>query len=808
MKVISISFAILILSFQKSSYAQDTARIKTTRIKSALYGKVINSQTNEPLHGASVYFPDLKIGGATNDEGVFNLKNVPIGSYLLEVSFLGFTSVLQTQTIGGNTEENFALTPTYIETEGVTVTGVSTATSIKRTPVPVSIVKRDDLLREATTNLIDAISKQPGVAQISTGPAISKPVIRGLGYNRVVVINDGVRQEGQQWGDEHGIEVDEYSVNKAEILKGPASLMYGSDAIAGVINFISLVPALQNTIKGSLLTTYQTNNRQRGYNGNVSGNQNGLIWGMYGSYRAAGDYKNKYDGFVFNSKFNERNFGGHLGLNKSWGYTHLLVSNFNQYVGLVEGERDSATGKFLKRVNNNGVENLVIANTRDFKSSDPYTPRQRVQHFKVTADNSYKIGKDRLTFLLGYQRNQRQEFGNIIEPGQKELYFDLKSLSYNLQYHLDPSHNWKTTLGVNGMKQTNTNRGVEYLIPDYSIFDIGGFVYTQRRLEKLTISGGVRYDNRNLHSKQLIEGGNIKFEVIKKNFSNSSFSGGLSYEAGKTVTLKLNAARGFRAPSIPELASNGAHEGTNRYEYGTADLKSETSFQVDAGIEIGTEHVSLSANLFFNSVKNFIYYRKLSSVTGTDSILTDGLNNFLAFNFDQRNARLYGFEANFDLHPHPLDWLHIENTFSYVRGILSEEQDGSNNLPFVPAPRLINELKVELLKRKQAIHNLYAKLELDNTFTQQHPFTGFNTETATQGYTLLNAGFGGEVSNKGKHLFSLFFSANNINNVAYQNHLSRLKYAAVNNVSSRQGVYNTGRNFSVKLNIPLDYSTK
>jgi iron complex outermembrane receptor protein len=272
------------------------------------------------------------------------------------------------------------------------------------------------------------------------------------------------------------------------------------------------------------------------------------------------------------------------------------------------------------------------------------------------------------------------------------------------------------------------------------------------------------------------------------------------------MTLKFNVARGFRAPGLPELASNGAHEGTNRYEYGDQSLKSETSLQTDAGMEITSEHVSFSANVFYNALHNFIFYRKLVAAGGGDSIITNGPEQFYAFRFIQGNAHLYGVEFNLDIHPHPLDWLHVENTFSWVRGLLKEEEDGSKDLPFIPAARLINEVKVDLWKKGKTLHNVFVKAELDNTFDQSHPFTGFNTETATKGYSLFNAGIGGEIKNKDKTLFSLFLGANNITDVAYQNHLSRLKYAPENRVTGRTGVFNMGRNFSVKLNIPLEFS--
>jgi iron complex outermembrane receptor protein len=356
------------------------------------------------------------------------------------------------------------------------------------------------------------------------------------------------------------------------------------------------------------------------------------------------------------------------------------------------------------------------------------------------------------------------------------------------------------------MQQSNKNKGAEVLIPEYSLFDMGGFLYSQKRIGKLSLSGGVRFDNRSIHSDEFKENGDIKFNDFKKDFSNLSGSIGLSYEASEDVTLKLNVARGFRAPSIPELASNGAHEGTNRYEYGDQNLKSETSFQVDAGIDAVTEHISFSASVFYNSINNFIYYQKLTAAGGGDSIILDGSNQFYAFRFNQDNAKLYGFEANLDIHPHPLDWLHIENSFSFVRGTLKEEQDGSKNLPFIPAARLIDEVKADFLKKGKTLRNGYVKVELDNTFAQNNPFTGYNTETSTAGYSLLNAGMGGDIVNsKGKTLFSVFFAANNITDVAYQNHLSRLKYAPENLVTGRVGVFNMGRNFSFKVNVPLSF---
>src|SRR5258705_6328497 len=307
----------------------------SAQTKLSLSGKITDIKTGEALARASVYFPDLHLGAISDDKGIYKIKNIPKGKYLLEITYLGYSSFVETIDLNGDIQKDFSLSSSYIENQAVTVIGVSSAVSAKRIPIPINIIKKEDLFRNISTNLIDNLVKTPGVTQVSTGPAISKPFIRGLGYNRVIVVNDGIKQEGQQWGDEHGIEIDELNVNKVEILKGPASLTYGSDALAGVVNIISILPAPEGHIKGNILAGFQTNNRQRNFHADIGGNKNGFIWGLYGSYKAAADYKNKYDGYVFNSKFNEKNFGGYIGMNKNWGFSHLYLSRFYQHLGLV-----------------------------------------------------------------------------------------------------------------------------------------------------------------------------------------------------------------------------------------------------------------------------------------------------------------------------------------------------------------------------------------------------------------------------------------------------------------------------------------
>ena len=791
---------------QGKDLIDESRKISFINLQVAFSGKITDAKTGEALPGANISFPDLKIGTHADNSGRFQFAEVPAGHYLVEVSHVGYTSIIEHIDIDKNMEKDFALQPSVLENQGVIVTGVSHATNTKKTPIPVTALRRTELLQSSSTNIIDVLAKKPGVSQMGTGPGISKPVIRGLGYNRVLVINEGVRQEGQQWGDEHGIEIDELSVNRAEILKGPASLMYGSDALAGVINLITNIPVSEGTIKGNILSNFQSNNNLFALNTNIAGNQKGINWNVYGTLRSAGNYYNSYDGKVLNSSFNEKNAGGYIGINKKWGFSHLIFSTFNQDVGLVEGDRDDATGRFILYA---GTPLERIATNEDLDERNPFVPRQDIRHNKVVTDNSINIRKSRLKLSVGYQNNQRKEFADPENENEAELFFDMNTVTYNVQFVFPEVKEWHVTVGANGMYQVSKNNAEEVLIPEYNLFDIGSFVYAQRYFKKLTLSGGARFDNRSVDSKEFFDGQVLKFEAFNSSFSNLSGSVGMSYEPADYLTLKANIARGFRAPNIAELGSNGVHEGAFRYEYGNNKLESETSLQLDGGVEVNYEHFNLGINGFYNSINNFIFYRKLESVSGGDSLVSVGGDDIPAFQFNQNDAKLSGLEVTLDIHPHPLDWLHFETSVSFVRGRFDEKVGGTGNLPLIPAPKLSSELGTNFKKSGKTLRNFYFKVGMDMNFKQDKPFFAYNTETATPAYTLLTAGLGTDIINKKERtIFNIHFAGLNLTNAAFQNHLSRLKYAGENMVTGRVGVFNPGRNFSLKINIPLEFASR
>ena len=307
---------------------------------------------------------------------------------------LGFALLASAQVKDNHQHQNDSTDVFYkhLKLNDLIVTGVTGDTKLKHATTPVSIVTPQLLHSTASTNIIDAIAKQPGVSQITTGSGISKPIIRGLGYNRVVVMSEGVRQEGQQWGDEHGVEVDGNAVNSVEILKGPASLMYGSDAMAGVVILHSEPTLAEGDMKATVGTEYQTNNGLFAYNLAFAGNKNGFVWSARYSDKMAHAYKNKYDGYVPGSQFRERAGRLMLGLNKQWGHSRLTWTAYHLTPSIVEGERDEETGD-------------LIADYSPIKSYSKALPFQQVKHFKLVWDNSLNLSSGYLKTIIGYQQN-------------------------------------------------------------------------------------------------------------------------------------------------------------------------------------------------------------------------------------------------------------------------------------------------------------------------------------------------------------------------------------------------------------------
>jgi iron complex outermembrane recepter protein len=791
-----------------------------------LTGKITDSKSGEPITGATVYIPELKTGTISDKDGVYALINLPKTRVVVQISFLGYKSVVVSVDLNSINTQDFKMEEAITEINEVVVTGTMRTTEITRSPVPIVTFSSRQLQQNLSTNIIDAISKLPGVSAVTTGPNISKPYIHGLGYNRVLTLFDGVRQEGQEWGDEHGIEVDENAVDRVEVIKGPASLTYGSDALAGVINLIPASPVPEGSIKGHAETSYQTNNGLIGLHTYLAGNKNGLIWEGVVTHKQATNYQNKNDGRVYGTAFNETDLSGYLGLNKKWGYSILNFSIFNDLQEIPDGSRDSLTRKFTKQITEADTYRPIV--TPAELISYKITPlHQLVQHYRLYLSNNFILGKSKLAFIIGYQQNDRKEFSHPDSPHTPGLYLDLKTINYDLKYTVPESKGWETTMGVNGMYQINTNRGTEFIIPDYHQFDIGPFVLVTKAYNKLELNAGIRNDIRIFKNDPMFTrrdpvtgfdiqtaqsdtaSANQPFFGFSHTFSGLSASIGASFNITKRLLIKSNIARGYRAPNISEISANGVHPGTLIYQIGNTGLKPEFSLQEDFGISYRWDHISGNIDLFNNLISNYIFNEKLLTDSGTDSVIVKGNQTF---KYRQAKAMVYGWEVNLDVHPY--DWLHFENSVSITyalnkggRGV--EINSNSKYLPFIPPLHTTSELRATMIRKTKHFSSFFFKIGMDYYAAQNRIYSANNTETPTPGYLLFSAGTGADILNrKGKVILSINILADNITDVAYQSHLSRLKYFEQypDNQTGKRGIYNMGRNVSFKVNLPLNFN--
>jgi iron complex outermembrane receptor protein len=798
--------------------------------KTKLSGKVTDKTTHEPLVAATVYIAELRTGAITQLDGSYVIENLPQTKVLVQVKYTGYKTILENIDLNTVTTKNFEMEATATEVNEVVITGMSKNTEIKKSPIPIIVVDQKYLEQNLFTNVIDGISKVPGVNAVTTGPNVSKPFIRGLGYNRVLTLFDGMRQEGQQWGDEHGIEVDQYLVDRIEIIKGPASLTYGSDAMAGVVNLMPRRPPPSGTIRGEFLNDYQTNNGLIGNSLMMEGNENGFIWGGRASHKMATNYQDKIDGRVYGTGFAETDAAAVVGLNKEWGFSHLSFTLYDDLQEIPDGSRDSTTRKFTRQITEADTFRPIVSNA-DLNSYAIPVLHQHVQHYRVNSSNSFILGEGKLELNLGYQQSIRREYNHPEAGDVAGLYLFLQSYTYDIKYHLPEWKGIETSLGVNGMYQQNQNKGTEFIIPDYTQFDVGPFLYVKKDFGKWDLSGGVRYDTRFFSNTGMYVKPNPTtgfdmqvsapdtahashpFSDYKHTFTGTSGSFGATYIFSNNFSMKANVARGFRAPNISEISANGVHPGTNLYQIGNPDFKPEFSLQEDLGLFFASKHVSASVEVFNNDISNYIFDEKLLGRNGHDSVIVAGNQTF---KYEAVNAQLYGGEVSLDIHPHPLDWLHFENSLSIIYALNKggngvAVSDSAKYLPFIPPLHTRSDLIAEFKTKIKRLSGTFAKLEVEYYAKQDRAFLAYNTETQTPGYTLLNAGFGtGFTDKNGKILFKLSVQGNNLGDVAYQSHLSRLKYFEPypNNGSGRSGIYNMGRNISFKLVIPFDVKTQ
>lgn len=707
----------------------------------------ITDHNDKAIQSATIAIPELHKEAISDSAGKYEFTDLPEGHFSVTFSSIGYANKTLTITISQkSTVTNVVLEETSTHMDEMIVSTVFNKVQSQNV-MKVEHQSVKQLQQKGAATLVEGLATIPGVSQISTGTSIGKPVIRGLSGNRVLVYTQGIRLENQQFGDEHGLGMSDAGVESVEVIKGPASLLYGSDALGGVLYFNPEKFAKANSSSGNFNQKLFSNTQGSNTTLGLKTSSDNWKFLTRASYSTHADYEIPSGEKVTNTRFIEKDYKIGLGYSNIHYNSEFRYNYNNLNIGLPE-------------------EGITPEHFRT-----PLYPKQDIDNHMLSLHQKFFLKKSKLEADLGYTYNNRKEIEDT--SNDASLHMKLKTASYNVKYYLPKSGNLETIIGVQGLHQTNENSGEELLIPDATTNDIGALITSNYEWKSHTLQAGIRYDSRRIDSETHgTFGEEGYFEAVNKNFESFNASLGYKTKLLKNLNLRANIASGFRAPNLAELTSNGVHEGSNRYEIGNPNLKNEQNLQTDLNLEYGNAHFEFFVNGYYNLINDYIFL----SPTGTQIAGKD------AYEYVQEDAALYGGEIGIHYHPHPLDWLHLVSSFESVTG----KQKSGDYLPLIPANKFSNTVRTEF-DIKNWLKSGYALVNVDY-FLKQDKVSTF--ETTTGDYALLNLGFGGNI-NVGKKKFDISLNANNLLDKTYISHLSRLK---------TDGIPNIGRNIILGLN--------
>lgn len=763
-------------------------------VPAQISGKV-STERGETLPGAHVtLLPDSAMT-VTDINGAFSFSNLRPGRYTVEVAFLGFDTWRKEVAVERRTLRVDAVLSSR---EELLETIVVTAEHAKHEHTLSSEhILLNFLTQQRGGTFAQAIEKLPGLSAITVGTGIAKPVIRGLSFNRIIINSQGIKQEGQQWGADHGLEIDQFDVEQVEIIKGPASLQYGSDGLGGVINILPGAIPQRNSLSGSVMGLFKTNNNHIAGSAFVAANHNDWFATArysrqdYASFRVPAE-RFVYNGFelpifdnvLTNTGGKENNFNLNLGRKTERAITRLTYSMYDLTAGLFPGAVGVPRSYALQpRENNREVS----------------VPRQEVTHHKLSISRLMFWGAHHAELNFGYQHNLRREFSFpenhnrflLEDPNDRlALRLALHTWSSNGHIELNPRPGRKITYGFNAQYQQNRQAGFEFLLPDFQSFRGGIFGIGEWELsERLVSIGGLRFDlasNTTTFFEQPFfdsRGTVLGFQRAPRTdnrFFNFSASWGVNYEAvPDQLYLKANAGKSFRAPYPNETSSDGVHHGNFRHELGTPDLRSEHGYQFDLGADWESPHWDVSFASYFNYFQNFIYLKP----SGRFVFRPDAGQTY---QYVQNDAVYAGFEfdAVYRLHR---AWS-VHGNAEYVWNLNLDE---SRPLPFTPPPSVLLELRYQPA-HTGPFQDFTAYISTHYHFAKTAATVAQN-EALTPDYNLVEAGISFSVPLGGqKTQWSL--QGQNLLNRRYFNPLSR--YRLIN-------VPEQGRNVVLSLRVPI-----
>jgi iron complex outermembrane recepter protein len=731
-----LALLLIFTVFSFSAYADQTFRFE---------GKVIDQQSAVPIPGVTVFFPELNRGAVTDMQGNFVIESLPARAMTVEVSFMGYQTLIQKINPQQKGEILFYLSEATTNIDEIVISGAYVM-SRESSPIVISKMDRDDILRNPSPSLMTSLTRTAGVNEVSMGPGISKPVIRGMSFSRVLSIYQGARFENQQWGADHGLGLTETGISGVEMIKGPASLIYGSGAMAGVVHILEEKDAAPGTVEGDVNLRGYSNSLGGRFDAGVKGaGEGGFNWSLRAATESHADYLAGDGQTVGNTRFNTQNVKGSVGLTKKWGDTKLRYTYLKQNLGiLVEDE----------------LEGLVT--TRNDRRMQ--LPFQDVSDHFLSSETNIFLGEDRLKMTFGYHLNFREEIEDDFD--EVDLGLRQQNFMYDLKYFKGLSNDLELIVGVQGfyLQNENYDHAEEILIPDASKDDRSVYGLLNYTKEKWVLQGGARYDYREVMAdaragKFLDYGfelpGAPENRQMERNFGGFTYSSGATFRPTDKWRFRMNLASGFRAPDLAELFSNGPHPGTSRFELGNANFQREQNIQGDFGIRYKTPQFSLGGEVFYNHVDNFIFFTPTAQQRGELTV----------WEFEQDNARLYGGEVNMDFTPESLKSLQFHSSYSMVIG---QRRSSGEYLPYIPAFRWVQEVTYRPTMNMGGFIQPYLSVRGNMVMDQNRAAP---LEEQTPGYYLLGFSMGGHVPVAGQKV-EMFLSGTNMLNINYLDHMS------------------------------------
>ena len=684
-----------------------------TFCQNKIEGFIIDENKNK-LEGVNIYLPTIHKGTISDKDGKFIIENIPNQNVKVQFSMLGYETLI----INISAEfSEIVLHKSIIEIEEVVVSG-GFLNTVNRSAVKIESIPLEKLSFHSSPSLTLALADEPSVEMIKLGNSITKPVIRGLSGNRVVVLYQGARISNQAWGDEHGVFIPEEGIDNVEVIKGPSSLLFGSDAMGGVLNFIPLKPLVNNGRRSKFSTSIYS--ESSGVQSSFLSQKRRKNWfHTYGlGYQNHADYKLPNKQFAHNSRYVQHYAFGNWGIIQNWGILKGVYSSSYTNTGLVEGISDESERK---------MENLW---------------HQVGDHF-VTTEGVFWLNDWTIKPFISYQLNHRKEFKDEneedkLDMGLRTTRYDFKALKSNNKYEM--------IFGSQGMYQTNTNYGEEVLIPNATTNDFSLYTLVNKKLNKIQLQSGLRTNFRQL-----------QFLGKTKEFNDYTFSFGGTYHLNRHV-FRSNISKGFRSPNLYELSADGEHHGATRYEIGDENLVSEKNLEADFSFHIHGENYVFDVAVFHNYIEDYIY------MSPTSDTSDEGLTVYKHY---QDDARLYGGEAGIDFHPHLIHDLHLKSTISLV---YADNLKLNEPLLMIPPHKWNNEIQY-VFDELSFADKVRLSLNYNYYFVQNRIS---RLEEISDDYFLIHASCG---INKGNHQFSIHVQ--NLLNAEYIPHLSLLKESGV-----------------------------